>query len=211
VCGNEGKYICEKCIAKVTIPQPICPYCKHPSIDGATHINCATKLGIDGLTALWCYEGIVRKAILALKYKYATTIGNELIEYFIEALKMKVLPNVQFFAPIPIFWYKENVRGFNQSVEIGRAVASRMGCKFTPDLLFKTKHTIPQAELSRKKRLKNLQGVFSVNPDHKSLIADVKSVLLFDDVFTTGSTMMEAGKVLKRAGVGKVWGLTVAR
>jgi competence protein ComFC len=206
-CGAEGRYICEKCIVKVIAAQPICPYCKHPSIDGATHVNCTRKLGIDGLTSVWDYEGVVRKAILALKYKYATEIGEELSDHFVNSLKKKVIPSVQCLIPIPIFWYRQNTRGFNQSHIIGRKVAEGIGWKFIPDFLVKSKSTISQVELSGERRRKNLRGVFAINRGFEV----PGSVFLFDDVFTTGSTILEAAKVLKRRGVGKVWGLTMAR
>lgn len=208
-CGHEGKYLCSSCVDKAPLVQPICPYCKHPSIDGATHANCSKKFGIDGLSSIWEYEGIIRKAVMSLKYKRATSVGDELTEYLISSLNTKVLPPVQCLVPIPIYWYKENSRGFNQSAEIGRRVAESLGIEFAPDLLIKKTSTVSQAGLDRKERLQNLRGSFAVNPNY--VLSTVYSVLIFDDVFTTGSTMFEATKVLKRAGIEKVWGITISR
>lgn len=210
-CGKAGRYICLGCINKTSPSQPVCPYCKYPSIDGTTHANCSKKLGIDGLVSIWKYEGVVKKAILSLKYKYATKMGDELADYLISSLKAKTLPGVYYLCPIPIHWYRQNTRGFNQSVEVGKVVSLAMGWNFIPDLLIKKQATTPQAELDREKRMKNLRGVFMVNPIYKSLFPNLKSVMIFDDVFTTGSTILEATKVLKMAGVEKVWGLTIAR
>lgn len=210
-CGREGRYLCKECIRKIPFAQPICPYCKHPSIDGATHTNCVRKLGIDGLTSVWEYEGIIRKSILALKFKYATEIGKEISDYLISSLSRIVLPDVHFLTPIPIYWYKENLRGFNQSAELGKSVSQAMNWEFVPDLLIKNKPTPSQVELPRDARRKNPIGSFLLNPIRKSLILNLDSVFLFDDVFTTGSTLFEAAKVLKRAGARKVLGLTVAR
>jgi ComF family protein len=210
-CGKEGKYLCPNCIAKVPLAGSICPYCKHPSIDGVTHVNCRKKFGIDGLISIWEYEGVVRKGILSLKYKYATEIGNELSGHLIDSLRAKVMPAVQYLTPIPVYWYRQNTRGFNQSLEVGRKVAELMNWKFIPDLLVKNKPTVSQVELSGEKRRKNLTGVFVVNTIFRSTLSDFRSVVIFDDVFTTGSTMTEAAKVLKRGGVEKVWGLTIAR
>ena len=208
-CGIWGKYLCANCVAKIPSPKPICPYCRHPSIDGATHTNCQKKLGIDGLTSIWKYEGIVRKAILTLKYKYTTEVTGELSDYIICSLKNSILPPVQYLTPIPLYWYRQNTRGFNQSVEIGKCIAGGLGWKFILDLLIKKRATASQAELGGEARRKNLRGVFAVNPKY---IFDIPySVLLFDDVFTTGSTIFEAAKVLKRSGVKKVWGLTIAK
>jgi ComF family protein len=208
-CGLGGKYICDDCLRKVHYAKPICPVCEKSSIDGFTHIKCKTKLGIDGLTAVWDYEGVIRKAILSLKYKYSTEVGKELISQLVNWLisQRELLHSTSCLLPIPMHWYRQNVRGFNQSIEVGRIVSSEMGWDFSPELLIKKKQTVSQVELKGEERRQNLKGVFSL--DSRFLIPD--SVVLFDDVFTTGSTLKEATKVLKRAGVQKVWGLTVAR
>lgn len=208
-CGNVGKYLCQACMESANKPKSICPYCKHPSIDGATHTNCGRKLGIDGITSIWKYEGVIRKAILALKYKYATEVGREISEYAISSLDSLILPNVDSLAPIPIHWHKQNIRGFNQSIELGGKLAVNMRLNFMPDLLIKKVPTRPQAGLSGEVRRQNLRDTIVYNSRYPQNV--INSVLLFDDVFTTGSTMLEATKVLKKAGVETVWGLTIAR
>jgi ComF family protein len=210
-CGKEGGYICDNCLTKVKLLKPVCPYCEKASIDGFTHTKCKKKYGLDGLISIWDYDGIIKKAILALKYKYATEVGRELTNCLIKSLKNLdsrfYIPDSGVLVPIPLYWHRENVRGFNQSTEIGKLIAQNMGWKFIPDLLIKNKSTTPQAGLSVEERKQNLKGVFSLN----SKFQIPNSVVLFDDVFTTGSTLKEAAKVLKRHGVEKVWGLTIGR
>ncbi len=213
-CGKEGKYVCENCLGRVRVLKPACPYCEKPSIDGFTHSKCRKKYGLDGLTSTWKYEGVIKKAIWALKFKYATQVGAELASILVRELVTGVTgshPVNGTLVPIPIYWQRENMRGFNQSEEIGKIVAKEMGWEFVSDLLIKNKSTKSQVELTVEGRKQNLRGVFSLNPIHKSLDLNLKSVILFDDVFTTGSTLNEAAKVLKRAGVEKVWGMTIAR
>lgn len=209
-CGREGKYICEDCLSKVRLLKPACPYCEKASIDGFTHVKCRKKYGLDGLTAIWKYEGVTKKAILAVKFKYSTEVGKELSALYVgQLLKVGSLVKKGVLVPIPIYWHRENVRGFNQSEEIGKLVAREMGWGFVPDLLVKNKSTASQVELSVKERKENLQGVFSLSPNIS--ISECPSIVLFDDVFTTGSTLKEAAKVLRHAGVEKVWGMTIAR
>jgi competence protein ComFC len=210
-CGGEGTYICPDCVAKVKLTKPVCIYCERPSIDGATHTKCRKKFGLDGLISVWEYEGVVKKALTALKYKYSTEVGRELTALFLQYLhnSLFLIPNSGFLVPIPLHWYRENVRGFNQSAEVGRLLAESMGWKFIPDFLIKRKSTASQVELKGDERRQNLKGVFAVNPDYA--LSTLYSVLIFDDVSTTGSTLIEAAKVLKRVGVEKVWGLTIAR
>ena len=211
-CGRARVYICSDCLAKVRLVKPICPYCEKPSIDGITHVKCQGKFGLDGLIAIWEYEGVIRKALIALKYKYSLEVGHELSSLFLQYLPNSkfIIPDSAALVPVPLYWYRQNFRGFNQSDLIGKAVSEAKGWKFVPDLLIKKKSTTPQAELKGDERRQNLKGVFAVNPDH-SLITNRYSLILFDDVFTTGSTLMEAAKTLKRSGIKKVWGLTIAR
>jgi ComF family protein len=209
-CGKEGSYICSDCIAKLNYARPICAYCYKPSVDGLTHARCRKVFGLDGLVSIWEYEGIIRKAILSFKYKYATEIGKEFQDYISVRLKNVVLPRVECLVPIPIHRHKENVRGFNQSVLVGQEIAEEMGWNFESGLLIKKKRTVSQTELSGEKRRLNLRGAFAISQLNSAFkIPD--SIVLFDDVFTTGSTIKEAARVLKKAGVSKVWGLTIAR
>ena len=81
-CGISGLYLCSSCIKKAPFTKTVCPYCYKPSIDGVTHIKCQKKFGLDGLVSIWEYGGVIKSAILATKYKYATLVGKELSDYF---------------------------------------------------------------------------------------------------------------------------------
>lgn len=205
-CGKSGLYICGFCSNKVRRLKPACPYCEKASIDGFTHTKCKKKYGLDGLTSIWDYEGVIRKAILSLKYKYATEVGKELSARFINELAGLDTKMQGVLIPIPIYWHRENMRGFNQSGEIGKLAAKEMEWGFEPGILIKRRPTMPQASLTVLERKQNLRGVFDALASNLP-----ESIILFDDVFTTGSTLKEAAKVLKRAGAVKVWGLTIAR
>ena len=209
-CKKDGQYICKSCIGKVRYKKQICIVCERASIDGVTHIKCKKKLGLDGYISLWRYEGVVRKAIIGLKYKFASEIAKELSMYTSNRLTTGeyFLPENTLLVPIPLYWYRGNWRGFNQTVEIGKLLAERMGWDFVPDLLLRKKLRKPQAELKEDDRKKNIRGVFSLNSNYQLLST---SYILFDDVSTTGSTLKEAGKILKRNGAIKVWGLTIAK
>jgi ComF family protein len=197
-------------VSKVGVPHGACPECEKPSIDGFTHTKCQKKYGINGLLSVWNYEGVVRKAILALKYKYSTEVAEELAKYLAVYIgdKKFILGDNPVVVPVPLHWYRENFRGFNQSLLLGKAVAEKFGWRFIPDLLTRKKLTSPQVGLKGKERVENVKNVFVLN-SHRGLLT--ANYLLFDDVYTTGSTIKEAAKVLKRKGAEKVWGLTVAR
>ncbi len=208
-CGQHGKYLCGRCLGDVKLSKPFCPYCFKPSIDGLTHFKCRKEHGLDGVRAVWKHEGVVRKAILSFKYKYATQVGNELLGEFVRELELIKSSLTQGFVlvPIPLYWYKENVRGFNQSFEIAKNISQKLGWQLNSNILSRKRFVRPQVELGRQERKNNLRNAFVVNVS-ESKVPDC--IILVDDVFTTGSTLKEAARVLKTAGVKKVWGLTVA-
>ena len=184
-CNRAGSYICNSCSSKV--------------LDGTFDQN---------NFAVFKYRGVIRKALISLKYKFAYDIADELVEETVKRIKSKKYHGVTL-VPIPLFWRRENFRGFNQSEMLGRKIAEKMGWKFAPDLLVRNKNTHPQVGLKGLARHQNLSGVFSVNPDY--VLGTTYSVLIFDDVYTTGSTIKEAKKVLEMAGFKNIYSLTIAR
>ena len=204
--------MCGNCIQKIKKVMPICAYCEKASIDGMTHAKCKRKLGLDGLISVWKYQGIARKALLGLKYKFATAITEELTGHITKNIKENdfAFPKDLVLIPVPLHRFRKNWRGFNQVEEIGKLLCEKMGWNYDGDLLIRSKYKTPQTELKGKQRKTNVRGVFTLNP--KSYLLPTKcQILLFDDVYTTGSTIKEAAKVLKRAGVKKVWGLTITK
>jgi len=156
---------------------------------------------------------VVRTALLKLKYAYAREIATEISVYTNSQLDkfLIALPKNPTLVPIPLYFLKENLRGFNQTEILGKAMAMRQTWKFVPDLLLRKMLKKPQAELKGDERKENIKGVFALNSFYQPLITNHQSLILFDDIYTTGSTLKEACKVLKRNGANVVWGLTIAR
>ncbi len=185
-CGQSGKYICENCLKKIP-----------PG--GWTSKT---------VYSIFKYEGVIRRAIIAFKYKYSTEIACELAEVCVKRLNF-LLPSDHCLVPVPLHWYRQNFRGFNQSEEVGKLVAKKMNWKHNTNLLIRTKSTTPQAQLTGSARRENLQGVFSLNPNIP--VPKYPNIVLFDDVLTTGSTLLEASRVLRAGGVGRILCLTIAK
>ena len=235
-CGKGEKYICSDCLSKIPKARLFCVECHRSSIDGATHAKCRKKRSIDFAYSFWDYSGVVRRAILKLKYNFAYKIAEELAEKFVDKIRRDtpILPKEATLVPIPLYKLRENWRGFNQAEELGKIVAGKMGWRYEANLLIRRKKTTPQVELKGKERLTNLVDAFSLNwttlssptrleiyidsrlrgndkkESFQSPIINNRPIVLFDDVLTTGSTLKEACKVLKRKGVRNVWGLTIA-
>lgn len=212
-CGRYGNYICESCLRKTRTSPKICIECEKLSVDGITHTKCKRPLGLDGAVSVWAYEGVIRKAILKLKYKFALEIAQELASLVAYSLNQRkiILPPRALLVPIPLHRLRGNWRGFNQAEEMGRLIAQKMGWNFIPDLLVRKKMIKAQTELKGDERLKNIRGVFALNSSYQLTNQRInQSLVLFDDVLTTGATLKEAAKVLKRDGAKGVWGLTIA-
>ena len=108
--------------------------------------------------------------------------------------------------PVPLHPRRVRERGFNQALEIARVAAQRTGARLDRNSLVRRRETPPQTGLSRKQRLNNLRNAFELR---RPLVAE--HVAVVDDVVTTGSTVAEISRLLKRSGVGKVSVWAVAR
>jgi len=172
---------------------------------------CLRPAGLNGLVSFWRYKGAVRKAIVAMKYKFAFDIAKELGQVLAEklALTPNPLPKKALLVPIPAYRDRVNWRGFNQAEEVGKVVAQRLGLEFDNSLLIKKVKTVSQTGLKREERSLNVHEAFGIKLTKR--LDKGRAVIIFDDVWTTGATLNEAAKTLKRDGERKVWGLTFAR
>ena len=206
-CGTNGFYLCPKCVRKAKLPRLTCPKCNGLSPDGVAHIKCKDIVGLDGRVSLWKHTGGIRKVITGLKYKFALEIAKELAEHAAKKISEKKLffPKNSVLVPIPLYWHRKNWRGFNQSEETGKLIAEKIGWNFDKDLLVRKASKKPQASLKKRERMANIKGVFSLNmtPNKNT------PIILFDDVWTTGSTAKEAARILKEVGVKRVNCLTL--
>jgi ComF family protein len=150
-----------------------------------------------------------------MKYKFAQSIADELSTHISATLlhnESLLIGDTFALVPIPMHWHRLNWRGFNQVEEIGEKVSRRLGFMYVPHVLVRTQERQSQASLDMQKRKVNIQGVFHVNRKYRSLVASCDTTwVLFDDVYTTGATLKEAGSVLKKSGAKKVWALTITR
>lgn len=212
-CGRSGGYFCSKCIelSKLQFPQ-VCPVCERNSIDGVKHKYCKEPFTPEGLTSIWVYEGAPRKLIQKIKYKFVYDAAQDLVLPALKILQENhVLKNKEFVVvPVPLYWQRKNWRGFNQVEELARLLSAGMGWK-VENLLVRTKKTESQVGKTEKERRENIEGVFGLSLSTSQRGAKDFNIILFDDVWTTGATMLEATRVLKKSGFKNVWCLTLAR
>lgn len=208
VCGELETNLCVDCRSGLSYTEhQICPECGKNSPMGWTHERCKKKNGMDGLISIYDYEDEgVRRVIDGIKYDFNKELVRDLLKDFV----FEIGESVDVVVPVPLYFYRENWRGFNQAFVIGESVASKIKVN-SVDILRRVRNTVQQVKMkSRKEREENIRDAFAL--DCRSSIVDsgTKSVLLVDDVFTSGADMRECTNVLKKAGAEFVWGLALA-
>ena len=213
-CSLPGAYICPSCFKKLQmVKKTRCLYCQRESYLGLTHPACLQKLYIDGNLSIFHYDRLMRKIIKNIKYRLAVSIFKELVnnigpQYLDRLFTSKKLFNGASIQSIPLTRQKLNSRGFNQADLVATFLNSILGLK-TGNFLIRVKETLPQANLSSSlKRYQNIRGVFKLKQGAK---IKNKKIILVDDVITSGATMREAARILKRAGAAKVYVFSLAR
>ena len=151
------------------------------------------------------YEGVLAEAIKLFKYKKKIHIGRELVEH---SPLCKRGDRGDFIIPVPLHSKRLQEREFNQSAIIASELGKRLEIPVLLDVLIRSRHTRPQVELDMKERSENVVGAFTVR--NGEVITD-KNIILVDDVYTTGSTINECARVLKKSNAGKVYVRTIAR
>jgi ComF family protein len=155
------------------------------------------------------YSGVARSLAQALKYSDRTDLAFWMARWMLRA-GTELVADSDLVVPLPLHWWRFLGRRYNQAAELGRAVASLGGLRFEPEVLRRTRATRRQVGLHRNERLDNVRGAFKVPPEAEILVRG-RRVLLIDDVYTTGATVMAASRALKRGGAAAVDVLTFAR
>lgn len=161
--------------------------------------------------AYGAYDGKLRDLIHLLKYQQIKPVAPLLGRMLAETVARIGFPESLMVIPVPLFKRKLRERGFNQAEEIARAFVNRevlRGIKLDTSSLVRVRETASQTGLTRHQRRANLRGAFAVARAER---IEGRSVLLIDDVMTTGTTAGECSRVLLRAGAKQVFVATVAR
>jgi len=210
-----GEYLCEECETKITrIVPPFCAKCSEPfagAITAAfTCANCAHRtLHFDTAVAAYRSRGIVRRVILDFKYGRQMHLRHLVARWLLAALDDDRLRGRRFdvIIPVPLHPARERERGFNQAALLVKLLSKRMSIETKP-LLERIRYTTTQTAFDRAERMENLHGAFRLRKN--AGVRDLR-VLLIDDVLTTGSTLSECARILRKAGAISVHAATAAR
>jgi len=159
-------------------------------------------------SAVWLADG-AREAVHALKYGRLPRIADDLAT----AIAGVSLPTdrTSVLVPIPLAPKRLRQRGYNQAEALAAALSRRWGVPVSRDVLTRTRETATQTALTPETRLANVAGAFRVSNDQCSMIIDHSTLIIVDDVFTTGATLAEAARALEQAGARTIYGITFGR
>lgn len=209
-------FFCRQCWASIQpLREPACPRCGRPFTSTVAlaysphHLCAACRLRRPAYTHAWSlypYEGPLQDAIRLFKYHRKVVLAEALGDLMNMALQEP--PDVDLLMPVPLHSSRLREREFNQSLLLADRLNRRLGLPLSYGNLIRRRPTQSQTELTRSARLKNLRRAFSLlRPDEVS----GKRILLVDDVFTTGTTVNECAKALRKASAADVYVCTLAR
>lgn len=206
---NSDIGICKTCFGKLEyISEPVCKQCGKPIFDDTAEFcyDCGRKkhffLQNKGV---FVYRGEMQKSIYRFKYnnkrEYGQFYANEIIRAYGDWIKT-ISPD--YLIPIPIYKTKKRTRGFNQSELIADLIGKNLDIPVLNNYLVRVKKTVPQKELNDLERKNNIKNAFKLNKN----IVKLRKAILIDDIYTTGSTIDEAARLLADEDI-EVYSLTL--
>lgn len=201
--ANSTHVLCDACDAQLPrLTEPHCPQCAALTPDGHLCGACLKHPPhFDRVIAACVYTEPL--AGLIQSYKYNDMLA--LAPLFASLLSTQI-SKVDCIVPLPLSRARLRERGFNQALEVARLLSNNAGISLATHLCKRVRNTAPQAALPRDARARNIRGAFVCNEDLSG-----KHIAIVDDVMTTGATLNEIAKTLKRAGAQRVEGWIIAR
>jgi len=198
-CQTVGAYLCKTCKRKLQPHPEICPYCHRASKDYKTCIECKCDKNnaLEGIIIPFAYTDILKKLIIRLKYFHKKDISDFLVDRLVIAIRANQDLNTNLVISfIPSHRYRKYfIKGYNQSELLAGKLSKHLQAPMV-EIANKKKHTKTQASLDRNGRLHNLKNAFFLV--EKLDFKGNETLLIIDDITTTGSTINELAKLVKQ-------------
>jgi ComF family protein len=206
--GASDGTLCAPCSAELPyLPHPRCPSCGLP---GTAATLCGRCLGerpaFDATIAAFAYAFPADVLVQGLKFRSELALARLLANELYAAIHAASAGAVDLIVPVPLHDARLRERGYNQSMEIARGIASRLDVPLAADACTRVRNTAAQLDLPWKARRENVRGAFSCRQ-----ALEGKTVAVVDDVMTTGATLSEVAATLKKFGAARVVNWVVAR
>ena len=184
VAGLEGEYLCDDCAG-------------------------AAKPSFDRAASVFRFEGKAREMLLGFKFNRRLWLRDDFVDWLEAALRARFDgAAVDLVLPMPTTLFHRADRGYSQCAYLAKPLARRIDRLYRSDILRRIGHPRRQSDLTEEERRENAKDTFAVR--HPELVRG-RTVLVVDDVMTTGATLSECARTLKEAGSWRVWCLTLAR
>ncbi|MEG1361367.1 MAG: ComF family protein [Lachnospiraceae bacterium] len=208
---DQTRYCCPDCLKKLSyITEPSCMKCGQPiDCEGSEYCYDCERHKHEYIRGrgVWIYNHALKESIYRFKYankrEYAAFYAQQMYEQLGEWIQSL---GVDAIIPIPLHSKKKRQRGYNQSELIAKALSARIKIPVNTRLLIRDKNTGPQKERNDIERKINLKNAFKIRTNELQL----KKILLLDDIYTTGSTIDAAAKVLKESGALEIYFISVS-
>lgn len=214
VCGEiiipKGALICPACMHKLSwVRRPTCMRCGKEIISGGIEYcyDCARHhRTFDSGMAIINYNELSSHSMAQIKYNNK----REYLDFYAEAIYRKLGRRIlrlhpDLLVPVPVHPSRLKTRGFNQAQELALILSEKLQIPVNTTLLSRSKNTLPQKALSPSERLENLEQAFISAP----VPPGINTILLVDDIYTTGSTIEACSRVLKRQGAKYIHFVTI--
>lgn len=212
---RPGRHICSGCLMRIPF-YPMtgcCPVCGK-IITADDDVLCGecrsgNRPHFDRVANALLFNGEARRMVIDYKFNQHLWMRDDFTDWLEAAVNARLVPSaVDIVIPMPLTLPHRFDRGFNQCEYLAKALAKRLRRKSDAAILSRVGAPRRQAGLARDERLSNVAGTFAVaNPG----FIEGRTILLLDDVMTTGATLSEAAKTLKKHGAWRVWALSLAR
>lgn len=212
-CQQSGYLLCPTCLHSMQpLPPPICQYCGLPLTTMTDRCSFCRHhpLQLHGVRCVHLYQGALRNAIRELKYtgqvRLAEPLGLLLAQTFLQHGL-----HADGLIPLPLHTLREGQRGYNQATLLARHCATHLKVPCLDNLVIRARSTRSQVGLNVQQRQQNVRAAFALAPGtHPSTLARTTLVII-DDVCTTGATLEACAAPLYAAGAKAVWGLVLGR
>lgn len=211
--NDPEKLICKECYMRLKFTkEPICKRCGRPLKDETAEFceeceKSAVKRYYEKGVSLLVHDEGAKKILYDLKYSNIRENIKFLAREFVRKKYREVLDwNAEALIPVPLHKKRYQTRGFNQAELFAKELGRYFKIPVDSRILQRQKATTPQKELDKKKRKKNIENSFKISDN----IVKYKCAILVDDIFTTGATINECAKMLRKSGVERVYFITAS-
>jgi len=207
-CGKAGVRWCSTCQGRVPfVTEPFCEKCGIPVRKTGLCEKCQSEPPAYRLMRSWAvFDSPVQNALHTIKYRRNVSLGDSIAVQMVDFVRSQQW-TLDMIVPVPLGRKRLQERGYNQVGLVARPLTYELGLDYAPQALWKSRETRSQVGLTISQRRENVSKAYQANP----AVVKRKSILLMDDVATTGSTISACTEALLSAGAQEIYALTIAR